>query len=81
MKESPTFREVLKNSAVRRNKQKEIFETFAPQSYNELTINFINVIIEAGRYYCIQIDCLNSKRPLTLISITAKYSIKRKTFE
>jgi len=30
LKESPTFKEVLKNSAVRRNKQKEIFETFAP---------------------------------------------------
>jgi hypothetical protein len=30
LKESPIFKEVLKNSAVRRQKQKEIFETFAP---------------------------------------------------
>ena len=47
---TPEFREVLKNSAVRRSKQREIFASFAPESYHKITINFIDTVVEAGRY-------------------------------
>jgi F0F1-type ATP synthase delta subunit len=41
IKASPLFKDVLKNSAVSRNKQREIFATFAPQSYHQITQNFL----------------------------------------
>lgn len=50
LKASPEFREVLKNSSVRRSKQREIFGTFAPQNYHQLTQRFLDTVIEAGRY-------------------------------
>lgn len=49
LKDSAEFREILKNSAVSRAKQRDIFSTFAPKSYNEVTQNFIESMIEAGR--------------------------------
>jgi F0F1-type ATP synthase delta subunit len=51
MKESAPFREVLHNSAVRRSKQKEIFASFAPSNYSQITLNFLDTVIEAGRYF------------------------------
>lgn len=47
---TPEFREILKNSAVRRSKQREIFSSFAPELYHRITINFIDTVVEAGRY-------------------------------
>jgi F0F1-type ATP synthase delta subunit len=49
LKESSSFREILKNSAVSRNKQREIFASFAPLNYHQTTLNFIETVIEAGR--------------------------------
>lgn len=49
LKESAPFREVLKNSSVRRSKQKEIFGSFAPKIYSQVTLNFIDTLIDSGR--------------------------------
>lgn len=48
LKESSTFREVLKNSAISRNKQREIFSAFN-DTYHQVTLNFLTTIIDNGR--------------------------------
>lgn len=46
----PLIREFLKNSAIKRNQQKEVIASFAPQQYHQITNNFLNTLIESGRY-------------------------------
>ena len=46
----PLIREFLKNSAIKRNQQKEVIASFAPQQYHQVTNNFLNTLIESGRY-------------------------------
>lgn len=79
LKASPEFREVLKNSSVRRSKQREIFSAFAPQNYHEITQRFIDTVIEAGRYLSPHAVSPISKRPSTPTSNTAKSSTRRRT--
>jgi hypothetical protein len=79
IKESAPFREVLKNSAVRRNKQKEIFETFAPTNYSQVTINFLNTLIDSGRYPSPHPGSPSSKRSSRPTLNTARSSTKKKT--
>ena len=81
LKESAEFREVIKNSAISRNKQKEIFASFAPSNYDQITINFLNVLIESGRYLSTHVDFRNSKRLSILTLVTAKFSTKKRTSE
>ncbi len=49
LRDSPAFREILKNSAVRRSKQREIFASFAPTNYHKITQNYLDTLIEGGR--------------------------------
>jgi F0F1-type ATP synthase delta subunit len=79
LRASPEFREVLKNSSVRRSKQREIFASFAPQNYSEITQRFIDTVIEAGRYTSQHAVSPISKRPSTPTSNTAKFSTRKKT--
>lgn len=79
IKESSEFREVLKNSSVRRSKQREIFGAFAPQTYHQITNNFIETVIEAGRYSPPEVGWPSSRKSLTPTSFTARSSTRRRT--
>ena len=79
LRASPEFREVLKNSSVRRSKQREIFATFAPQNYSEITQRFIDTVIEAGRYPTHHAASPILKKPSIPTSNTAKFSTRRRT--
>lgn len=50
IKATPSFRDTLNNSAIRRSLQRQIFGTFVNENYHQITLTFLNVIIDAGRY-------------------------------
>lgn len=79
IKSTPEFREVLKNSAVRRSKQREIFGSFVPQSYHQVTQRFIDTVIEAGRYVPREVGWPSWRRPSTPTCFTARSSTRRRT--
>lgn len=43
------IREFLKNSAIKRTQQREVFDSFAKDNYCQITNNFIDTVIESGR--------------------------------
>lgn len=49
--EQSLIREFLKNSAIKRNQQREVIASFAPQQYHQITNNFLETLVESGRYF------------------------------
>ena len=49
IKAEESFREFLKNTAMKRREQRGVIGTFAPENYSEVTVNFLDTLIEAGR--------------------------------
>lgn len=45
----PIFREFLKNSAIKRVQQRQVFDSFTKDNYDTITNNFLGAIIESGR--------------------------------
>lgn len=45
----PSFKEFLKNSAIKRAQQREVIDCFAKGNYHDLTLNMLGAVIEAGR--------------------------------
>ena len=45
----PNIREFLKNSAIKRTQQREVINSFAKDNYHQITINFLETVIDTGR--------------------------------
>jgi len=45
----PNIKEFFKNSAIKKRQQREVFDSFAKDSYSQITNQFIDTVIEAGR--------------------------------
>jgi len=43
------IKEFFKNSAIKRKQQKEVFNSFAQDSYSQITNQFIDTVIDSGR--------------------------------
>lgn len=74
----PSFREFLKNSAIKRVQQRQVFEALA-ENYDGLTNNFLATIIESGRLadlekiletYISYCKILNKEEDIRIISAT-----------
>lgn len=45
----PSFKEFLKNSAIKRVQQRQVIDSFAIKNYHEITNNFLSTVIDTGR--------------------------------
>ena len=81
-----SFREFLKNSAIKRVQQKQVIDTLA-ESYDEITNNFLNTIVESGRLadlekiietYISYCKILNKEEDIRIISAKELSEAERK---
>lgn len=49
VKESSTFRDFIKNSAIKKAKQREVIDSFGLGGLSQVSLNFLYNLIDAGR--------------------------------
>lgn len=67
LKQSQEFRDFVKNSGAQKQHQKEVMEALGKNNLEEISFNFLNTLIDAGRY------CHGQFRLTDLPKIIEKY--------